>query len=469
MWENPKGIRRSIISLLLVGVASACAAQPQSDVQVADRIDEAQEDVLVTDVAEAAVPVLPESPERLPVEPVRAIPASLPSFATSGHPRLDTWRDDFTARAIASGRDPAIIVLLLEGVRPLRAYLPPEGPSENTESAAANQAEFAKPIWDYVASAVSSSRRTNGAGHIQRLDRLLDELELNFAVDREAIVAIWAMETNFGGYIGDFDAAETLANMAAEGRRRRLAEGELYALMTIVERGEAARDELISGWAGAMGQTQFMPSVFLTRAVDWDGDGRKDLWNSTADALASAANYLSLAGYSKGDPWGVEIRVPVAFDFSLADGQHRSADAWMEFGLSSLSGGAIDIRPGLNGRLWLPAGAQGPKYLIFSNFDVFLNYNRANAYALSVGLLADAYAGRPGVQTRWPTDLARLNKEEIRQMQAALNERGYSAGPVDGIAGTGTRSALQAFQRDTGLIADGYPTREVLAYVLSGL
>ncbi|MEO1027631.1 MAG: lytic murein transglycosylase, partial [Pseudomonadota bacterium] len=283
------------------------------------------------------------------------------------------------------------------------------------------------------------------------------------------IIAIWAMETNFGGYIGDFDGPETLANMATEGRRRGLAERELYAMMTILERGEARRADLISGWAGAMGQTQFMPSVFLTRAVDWDGDGKKDLWKSKADALASAANYLALAGYSKGEPWGIEVTVPTGFDYSIADGKHRSLAEWQNVNLTPVRGGAFDGETDLRGRLWLPAGANGPKYLIFSNFDVFLNYNRANAYAFSVGLLADSFAGRPGVQAPWPTNEARLNKDEIKQLQAALNAKGYPAGPVDGIAGTGTRRALQSFQKDAGLTADGYPTKAILPYVLQGL
>lgn len=396
--------------------------------------------------------------------PVNSAPA--PIFASSGHPELDAWRDDFALRAVSSGRDPSTVKLLLDGVKPLKVYLPAPGQSDKNLTAAENQAEFAKPIWEYVASAVNDTRKTKGRRFYSEMDTLFEELELNFAVDREAILAIWAMETNFGGYIGDFDGPETLANMATEGRRRGLAERELFAMMTILERGEARRQDLISGWAGAMGQTQFMPSVFLTRAVDWDGDGKKDLWKSKADALASAANYLALAGYSKGQPWGVEVTVSDGFDYSIADGRHLRGNDWLELGVMPAQGRQIPLESGA--RLWLPAGANGPKYLIYSNFDVFLNYNRANAYAFSVGLLSDAFAGIPGVQASWPKSDGRLNRDEIKQMQAALNAKGYPAGVVDGIAGTGTRKALQSFQKDNGLIADGYPTRAILPYVLQG-
>ena len=250
---------------------------------------------------------------------------SLPLFPTSGHDGMDAWRDDFASRAIAAGRNPTVVYDTLRTLSPLELYLSDDVSVAGT--GVADQAEFAKPIWDYVSSAVTESRKTRGAEKLAELSATFDEVEAAYGVDREALTAIWAMETNLGSYIGNFDAPNTLANMAVEGRRQRFAENELTALIKIQERGEVDREALVSGWAGAMGQTQFMPSTFLSYAVDFDGDGVKDLWNSAPDALASAANYLSASGYQKDQPWGIEVLAPRGFDWSLADGEDRRVAA----------------------------------------------------------------------------------------------------------------------------------------------
>lgn len=457
----PQSLRYGL-SVSVLALFGACAASPAPQPNPPAASLPAPVEVSASPSTDAATDVPPPAPLA-----VASLPTPQPPvFASSGHPVLDAWRADFAERAVSEGRDPQLVKSLLSGIGPLEAFLPKTVPNRGTQSDAANQAEFAKPIWEYVDSAVSQSRQQNGTRYVRDMRELLDELELNFAVDKEAIVAIWAMETNFGGYIGDFDGPETLANMAAEGRRRSLAERELHAMMTIIERGEARREDLISGWAGAMGQTQFMPSVYLSRAVDWDGDGFKDVWNSKADALASAANYLALAGYNKDEAWGTEVTLPDGFDFTLSDGQFRRVSEWKGLGVSVPASIAEGVSDSMGGRLWLPAGASGPKFLLFNNFDVFLNYNRANAYAFSVGLLSDVFAARPGIQASWPRGDAPLTRDEIKQLQAALNDKGYPAGPVDGIAGSGTRRALQNFQRDKGLIADGYPSKAVLPYVI---
>ncbi len=275
------------------------------------------------------------------------------------------------------------------------------------------------------------------------------------------------METNLVSYIGTFDAANTLANMAVEGRRKRLGEGELLALMKLQERGDVTRAQLVSGWAGAMGQTQFMPSTFLAYAVDFDGDGKKDLWQSEADALASAANYLKASGYQKDRPWGVEVLVPSGFDWALADGQDRRLSTWLAQGLSPIGGGAFGAPDSAYAELWLPSGARGPKFLLFRNFEVFKTYNRSDAYAFSVGLLSDGLAGQDGPVALWPTDLRLLSRTEIRTLQARLNQLGFDAGPVDGIAGRGTKGALRRFQVAYQISpADGFPTRQALDQVM---
>lgn len=378
---------------------------------------------------------------------------------------MDAWRDDYAARSVVAGRDVAIIQATLTGLRPLDLYL-----SDDVSIAkvgVGDQAEFAKPIWDYVASAVTESRKTNGAQKLNDLRTTFDAIEATYGVDREAITAIWAMETNLGSYIGNYDAANTLANMAVEGRRRSFAEGELTALMKIQERGEASRDDLISGWAGAMGQTQFMPSTFLAHAVDFDGDGKKDLWGSVPDALASAANYLATSGYQSNQPWGIEVMARSGFDWALADGQDRRMSTWTSAGLFAISGQGFPVSESDYAELWLPAGATGPKYLLFKNFDVYKTYNRSDSYALAVGLLTDGVAGKDGPVGVWPIELGQLSNANVKTLQAKLNQLGYDAGPVDGIAGRGTKGALRRFQSAYNIEpADGYPTQVALQQVI---
>ncbi|MEO1303820.1 MAG: lytic murein transglycosylase [Pseudomonadota bacterium] len=391
---------------------------------------------------------------------------SLPPFSPSGNAAMDAWREDFAARAIASGRDPVIVYDTLNKISPLDLYLSDEVGVAAT--GIADQAEFAKPIWDYVDSAVSEGRKTRGAARMSELTTTFDQIEAAYGVDRQALTAIWAMETNLGSYIGNFDAANTLSNMAVEGRRQRFAESELTALMKLQERGDVARDDLISGWAGAMGHTQFMPSTFLSYAVDFDGDGRKDLWNSVPDALASAANYLSASGYQNDRPWGVEIMAPPNFDWSLADGEDRRLSTWISYGLAPISGGPYTAPETAYAELWLPTGAMGPKYLLFKNFDVFKTYNRSDSYAFSVGLLADGVGGESGPMEAWPTELQQLSRRDIMVLQDNLNALGFDAGSIDGIAGRGTKGALRRFQKANDIVpADGYPTTIALDQVLA--
>lgn len=393
-------------------------------------------------------------------------PQALRPFSGSGNVDMDKWRLDFAQRAVATGRDADVVFATLSDISPLKLYL---GDDSENKTGVADQAEFAKPIWDYVSTAVTGSRKTRGQQKLSDLSATFDAIEARYGVDREALTAIWAMETNLGSYIGNFDAANTLSNMAVEGRRRSFAEGELLALMKLQERGKVDRDDLISGWAGAMGQTQFMPSTFLAYAVDFDGDGKKDLWNNEADALASAANYLSASGYRNNQPWGIEVLAPSAMDWSMADGQDRRLSTWRGQGLTPIRGGDFGVSDSTYAQLWLPAGATGPKYLLFKNFNVFKTYNRSDSYALSVGLLTDGMAGVDGPVAVWPTQLDLLSKADVKTLQAALNNLGFDAGPVDGIAGRGTKGALRRFQKARGIIpADGYPTQQALQQVLAG-
>lgn len=439
-------LKRPIYGLMAsAALMTACASTPQ------DEVGSSIPDPVPADSSGSDVPI--------------TIP-SIPPFEASGNASMDAWRNDFAARAIAAGRNPEVVYGTLRSISPLDLYLGEDASVAKTDIA--DQAEFAKPIWDYVSSAVTESRKTRGAQRLRELIATFDRIEAAYGVDREAITAIWAMETNLGSYIGNFDAANTLANMAVEGRRQRLAENELIALMKLQERGDVSREDLVSGWAGAMGQTQFMPSTFLTYAVDFDGDGKKDLWNSPADALASAANYLRASGYQKDQPWGTEVLAPNDFDWSLADGEDRRLSTWLSYGISPINGDPFSAPETAYAEFWLPTGATGPKYLLFKNFDVFKAYNRSDSYAFSVGLLTDGVLGKSGPVAVWPTELELLTRRDVMVLQSNLNRLGFDAGDVDGIAGRGTKSALRRFQKANDFSpADGYPTARALGQVLS--
>ena len=386
------------------------------------------------------------------------------TYASSGHAGMDTWRAAFSEKALAAGHDRDVVKSVLSGISPLELWL--GSAFQPAKTGIEDQAEFAKPIWDYLRVPMSNSRISTGASRLAENPALFDALEAAYNVDREAIVAIWGMETSFGAVKGNFDAPNVLANMAVEGRRKSLAERELLSIIKILEQGDADRDDLIAGWAGAMGHTQFMPSTFIAYAEDFDGDGKKDIWENEADALASTANYLANSGYTLNQPWGIEVLAPTGFDFSLADGNERRVETWSGAGLVPARGGAFNTGGANYAELWLPAGAEGPKYLLFNNFKAFKTYNNADSYAFAVGLSGDAMGGQTGPVASWPTHLTPLTVAEIKILQAELNARGFDAGVVDGIPGRRTKGALQAFQKSKGLVADGYPTKQALSAVM---
>lgn len=392
--------------------------------------------------------------------PSSGAPAPLIAFKSSGDPQFDAWRDSFVGRADAAGRNRAAIIAVLSDLEPI--------PAEVQIATFDNQAEFVKPIWDYAKSAVSPTRITNGQARLAENAAIFDGIEQSYATPREIVAAIWGMESGYGAIIGDIDAPRTLASQAAADRRKDFNEGELLAVMQLIENGSATRDQFrLASWAGAVGQTQFMPSTFLQHGRDFDMDGKKDLWTSTGDALASAANYLTASGWRKGEPWAIEAKLPAGFDFSLGDGRKLTVAAWRAMGVAPATATQFDKSDALEAELFLPAGSYGPVFLLFDNFYVIKRYNNADSYALAVGLLADRLAGRPDLSRPWPTEIVMLTQQQAKDLQSALNKLGYSAGAVDGVIGRGTRRALQAFQKDKGFVADGFPTTEMLDKVIA--
>ena len=400
----------------------------------------------------------PEAPHADPVPP--SPPAHTPmGFITSGDQRFDDWRDAFAQKAIASGRRQDVVVQVLDGIIPVAETVQAQSFD--------NQAEFVKPIWDYARSAVSATRISNGQAKLAATSEAFNAIEASYAPPREIVAAIWGMESSYGGFIGNEDAPRVLASQAAIGRRKDFNEGELIAIMQLIEDGAATRDQFRkASWAGALGQTQFMPSSMLQYGRDFDRDGHKDLWSNAGDALASAANYLSAYGWRKGQPWAVEAHIPEGYDYSLGDGRKLTVAAWKATGLTPTLPGTFGTADALQAELFLPAGSYGPAFLLFENFGIIKRYNNADSYALAVGLLADRLAGRPDLSRPWPTDIQMLTQQQAKDLQAALNKLGYNAGAVDGIIGRGTRGALQKFQKDRSLVADGFPTTDMLAKVI---
>ena len=328
------------------------------------------------------------------------------------------------------------------------------------------QPEFTRTVWDYLDSAVSPGRVARGQDKLAQFRDDIDAAAARYGVPPGVLVAIWGMESNYGSNVGSTPTIDALATLGFDGRRADWARGELLAALKIVDHGDIDRDHMIGSWAGAMGQTQFLPSNFLAYAVDADGDGRRDIWNSTADVMASTANFLARSGWQAGEPWGVEVTLPPGFDAGRADASVRQSTArWVAEGLQGVDGQAL---PALaDGSVLLPAGVRGPAFLVGANFRVILRYNNSTSYALAVGLLAQRLNGGPAVLAAWPRDQPALSRSQVLELQNALNQRGFASGTPDGAVGPATRAGVRGYQRSLGLPADGYPSIDLLIRLLA--
>ena len=323
------------------------------------------------------------------------------------------------------------------------------------------QPEFTRPVWDYLDSAVSAQRVARGQDKLQQVRDTVDAAAARFGVPPAIVVAIWGIESNYGDNTGSTPTIDALATLGFDGRREGWARGQLLAALKILQSGDIDRSHMIGSWAGAMGQTQFLPSAFLANAVDADGDGRRDIWGSLPDVMASTANFLARSGWQADQPWGVEVQLPPGFDVSRADAEVRQSTAqWAADGVRTMNGAPMPEFA--DGAILLPAGARGPAFLVGPNFRAILRYNNAVSYALAVSLLAQRLSDGPGVQAAWPRDLPALTRSQLLALQTALSERGFASGTPDGVVGPATREALRRYQRSIGQPADGYPTLELL-------
>ena len=365
---------------------------------------------------------------------------------------FESWITGFRARAQAKGITAATFDLAFRNV------------SYNAEviTKDRNQSEFTKTIWDYLDSAASDSRIENGKKALRQNRKLLDRIEATYGVDKEIVVAVWGLESSYGTFRGDFPLIESLATLAYDGRRGAFFEQQLLAALKILQNGDVTAAKMTGSWAGAMGHTQFIPTSYLAFAVDFTGDGKRDIWSDNpADALASTAAYLAKSGWQSGRPWGVEIKLPLEYDYSVSgDRVKKSVADWRALGIRTVDGGQLPDH-GVASVL-LPAGARGAAFLIFRNFQAIERYNSADAYVIGVGHLADRLKGGPAIQATWPRDDRALLVDERIEMQERLTGAGFDPGGVDGKIGPNTIAAVKAFQRSIGMVPDGYPSLDIL-------
>lgn len=318
--------------------------------------------------------------------------------------------------------------------------------------------------WEYLARLVSEKRIADGRRVLDEHHQIFAEIEALIGVDRHIVAAIWGIETGYGASAGQRSVLRSLATLAIADRRRpEFWTRELVAALTILQRGDIAPELMTGSWAGAMGHTQFMPTSFLAHAIDHDRDGRRDIWASVPDALASTAAYLRNHGWRANETWGVEVTLPPRFDFAEAGPRTlRTAAEWLARGAEPVPGAVLPAGRS-NLAVLVPTGRHGPAFLVGPNFEAILKYNNATLYALAVGHLADRLAGRPQLLALWPVHDPPLDRAGRTELQERLASAGFAVGPIDGLIGDGTRQAIRAFQRREGIDPDGWAGTELLA------
>lgn len=329
-------------------------------------------------------------------------------------------------------------------------------PSAKIMELTRKQPEFSQTVQQYIDKRVTAAQASKGQAMAREWAQTLAKAKDRFGVQPEVVLAIWGMETNFGGFMGGNNTIHALATLTENGYRADFFRKELITALRIVSDGHVTPPDMIGSWAGAMGHTQFMPSSFMRYAVDFNGDGRKDIWNTVPDALGSTANYLNAFGWRPGETWGYEVKLPKGFNFAAARQMDKvPLSQWQQMGIARVSGRPFPRATDM-ARLYMPAGAGGPAFLLLPNFDVIKRYNNSDSYALAVGHLADRILGGGDFATSWPAGDYALSKAQRAELQTLLSRAGYDVGTPDGVVGPKTRAAVLAFQSSAGLPADGY-------------
>ena len=328
------------------------------------------------------------------------------------------------------------------------------------------QPEFRLAIWDYLAGLVDDERIADGKANLAEHAAVLKRVEAAYGVDPATVVAVWGVESNFGRIIGKYPLVQALGTLSCFGRRQSYFQGEFFAALRIIQRGDIAPERLNGSWAGAFGHTQFMPATYERLAVDFDGDGRRDLVDNSSDALASTANFLRRGGWQSGLPWGIEVRLPASFDASLAGRKNKRAlSEWAERGVVAVDGRALansGLSPGEKTAILIPAGLRGPAFIVTRNFDVIYGYNAAESYALAIAHLSDRLRGGAPFATPWPTDDPGISRAERRELQTLLAARGHDIGEIDGALGDKSRAAIKIEQSRLGQEPTGRGGQKIL-------
>lgn len=456
-----KGWLGAVVMLVMAGPGAAAPVEsslrPQlrpstapSPIPLAAPVAQALE-TLVSASASGAAPRVSLRPAPRPVATARPVDPALvvPAATQAG---FDRWVRGFRARALRQGISPGVFDAAFRGAR----Y------DADVIRRDRSQSEFTKTIWEYLDSAASAARVANGKAALQKHRPLLDRIEARYGVDKDVVVAIWGLESAYGTFRGNNPVIPSLATLAYDGRRGAFFEEQLVAALKILQNGDTRAANMTGSWAGAMGHTQFIPTSYQALAVDFDGDGRRDIWSDDpTDALASTANYLARNGWQRGKPWGVEVRLPRGFDYAQANRKIKKLpSAWARLGVVGGNGQTVPDHG--QASVLLPAGAEGAAFLIFRNFDVIERYNTADAYVIGVGHLSDRISGAGPIQSGWPRGDRALSFAERQELQRRLTARGFDTKGVDGKIGPLTIDAVRAFQRSVGVAPDGYASLRVL-------
>lgn len=363
---------------------------------------------------------------------------------------FDAWVDGFRARAAARGIPAGVINDALGSA----GFLPDVVERDR------NQTEFTRTLEDYLAIAAKPERVTMGQDKLRQYGAVLSRIEARYGVEAHVVTAVWGLESFYGTRRGNVPVVSALATLAYDGRRGEFFESQLIAALKIIANGDVSARGMTGSWAGAMGHTQFIPTSYLAYAVDFTGDGKRDIWSEDpTDSLASTAAYLKNSGWQRGLPWGGEVRLPEGFNPALLGrGKGKSAGEWTALGVTSAMGRAVPA----GGSIIAPKGIGGPAFLLTQNFNVILRYNNAESYAIGVGHLSDRILGRPAVQADWGPDQTGLTMADRQALQRALTDAGYDTGGSDGVIGTKTKAAISAYQQASGLAVTGEPSLDLL-------
>ena len=380
------------------------------------------------------------------------MPVKIEAIETSSNADFEKWLDALRKEASSAGISDTTLDEALQDVKLAIGVIKRDR----------SQFEFSETFLHYLRKTVTEDRIERGRQLLLQHQKLLDNIYSQFNVPPRYLIALWGLETNFGDNLGGFPVIDALVTLAYDRRRTNFFRAQLLDALRIIEDGHVNPSAMKGSWAGAMGQMQFMPSTFVQYAIDFSGDGRKDIWKNLPDAFSSAANYLSTMGWKTGQLWGREVLLPDDFDLMLTTMNiKKTVQEWAELGVRRANGSDLP-QVTMEGSIVLPQGHKGPAFLVYGNFRIILQWNRSIHYAISVGHLADRIVGLPRIANGIDADDQPLSRHQIEQIQRYLNLLGFEAGSVDGLVGSTTKAAIRAFQAENLIPADGYPSIDLL-------